>query len=286
MVSIKSFVENKIGKRVDQWGWNTREDTYYTVTNKRGEEIKCWYYQCASLIYVYVREVFWVELWSFWGWAMDWYNKKSTFPEKYFDFYDKNWFTPRRWDIIFFKKDPKNYGYWHIWIILSAKWWQIYYLDQNSWKWRGFWRNGDQISIRKIWEKYNFSEVVWFARYKKISEKLNEDFFDKVVFENNVYLWEWKGEVYNKDVAERAFITLASGKKFVDYKNIFSEKDVAKRQDLVNIIFKILTKVLNKNISIWDLKVKWIWNWQKPDAYLTNYEFTFMVNKAKEVFSL
>ena len=294
MSTIREFVEKKEGKRVDKWWWESHgDDTFYTIELKWWKKINCWYYQCASLINTFCRDVYWIELWAFWwdGWAINWYKNNTTFPSSSFSYIEptkivnnvKKNVIPKRWDIIFFKKAPSNYNYWHIWVVLYADEESIYYLDQNAWSWTWFWKGSDSISIRK---RNWYWTVVWYHRYKNIKVKVEEDLFDKIVHNHWFYIWEWKWKIKKEDAVEKIFYYLSNNKKefnWKTFKNIWDKKTwIATRLDILNMILDYLNQIRWKKYKFQDLQLKWVWNWKNSSSSVTGFEFTIMVYRAFE----
>lgn len=163
-MNLQEFKNFYYWKRVDKY-WNDKwKKVYYYVNDKNwNPTIDCWYHQCASLINVYCREVFKVEIGIFNKGAMDGFKRNSTFPSSKFEYIDHHsGFIPNEWDIVFIQRDQSNYWYWHIGIIISANNNSFEILEQNGGVWRWYGEKWDQITIRTK----TYDKVAWYHRFK------------------------------------------------------------------------------------------------------------------------
>lgn len=133
MITHKQFI--------DKWEW------------KRYRESVALWYQCVSLIKKYSEEVWGIKWLSFWGSAINGWEKKWNL-DNYFDRRD----MPRQWDIVFFNKTPNN-PYWHVAIHND----DYSILEQNGWVWGGTGLWVDAIRIHKAPANY-----LWCMRPKPI----------------------------------------------------------------------------------------------------------------------
>lgn len=262
MSTIREFVNNMLSSRVDEDG------------NKD--------YQCVALAKYFTQKVFGKKLGYFSWSAKNWWANRKTLLSDY-DIYENNWSNkPKRWDIIFWN----NWTYWHVAIVMAYYKDFVYVLEQNFWSWNWDWLWENAIKIRKK----NISGSAWWGRFKNISWIINKDFFDKIVFEKGLYIWET--DFKRKDIVEFVFYFLAGYKDNLNWKTKV-DMQITKnlnfnttRQELAYIILSFLNKILNKNLTLQDLKNVWIWNWQRPNDKVSGYEFTLMINKTKEVYGL
>lgn len=263
MTTIREFVNKNIWKRIE----------YDNNSYK---------YQCVDLIKSFNKNVLDKDYWAIWN-AKDYFKN---LPINNFEKIKFNWDISvcKRWDIIIWNSS-KGWWYWHIWIVIAYYKNTIFILEQN-WafgKWK--WENWDEIRIKQF---NNFSWIIWFCRYKNISQIINKDNFDKIVFNKWLYIWE--NNLKNNEVAEWTFYFLAWYKDNLNwktYRNINSKNNwIYSRISLITMIFKFLTEVLWKNIKFSDLTKNWIWNQSRLNDNLTGYEFTLIINKTKEVYWL
>lgn len=279
MSTIREFVEKYLWKRTDD-NWRTDNGGVCYPWTKTP-----WCNQCPSLIKQFYKQVFGLPIKAIWD-AKEYFDNLSNSD------YDKIRFkwdvsVCKRWDFIIWWKE-RWFWYWHIGIVMAYYKDNIYYIDQNAWSWNWNWFWWNAIQVRNT--KDNFKGLIWFARYKNISEIINKDFFDKIVFEKGLYIWE--NNLKRSLVTESLFYFLAWYKDNLNWKtyrdlSITSNlNNPATRQELAYIILAFLNKILNKNLTLQDLKNVWIWNWQRPNDKVTGYEFTLMINKTKEVFGL
>lgn len=96
--------------------------------------------QCVAWVKLYCKEVFWVELSSFWGTAYNGWNTWSPFVWlKIKRFKNTPDFLPKIWDIVFFDKDKSNWNCWHVGIVDFATLTTLKVLNQNMWNWDWKW---------------------------------------------------------------------------------------------------------------------------------------------------
>lgn len=266
MVTIREYVRNKLNSRVEY------DNNWYN-------------YQCVDLIKDFIRQVYWIHTYNLWNASSNYINLSSF----WFSTIKYNWDNrPKRWDIISFKENSWNWWSWHVAVCLvydeDKK--QVYVLEQNGWKNSSTWTWTDAIRIQKI----NFSEMLGWARYNNIFLKVEQDLFDKIVHEKWIYIWEATNYLNKQDVAIKAFYFLAWYRTRLNWKNYNSIwwrwTWPTTRQELAYIILAFLNKILGKNLILDDLKDAWIWNWQNWNSQVSAEEFTFMINKTKEVFGL
>jgi len=265
MSTIREYVKNNIGWKVeyDNNGYN---------------------YQCVDLAKDFVNQVYWESVGSIWN-AHENYIKLSSY---WFSSIDYNWDNrPKRWDIISFEKNAGNWYAWHVAICLAydelSK--DVYVLEQNWWRNSSTWTWSDAIRI----VKRPFSSMLWWARYNDDSV-IQNDLFDKVVNKKWIYIWEATNYLNKEDVAFKAFYFLAWYKDYLNWKRYDSiwwrGNWACTRQDLAIMIYKFIKVVLSRSVTPAEIIRKWIWNWRNANSNLTWEEFTFMINKTKEVYWL
>lgn len=135
MINHKSFIDKRVGKR-------------YRETVKLG-------YQCVALDKKYCEEVYWIKGLSFWGSAINGWNRKWNL-DLFFDRVD----YPRQWDLVFFSDTPTNEA-WHTAIHND----EYSILEQN---WGIGWGTGlgvDAIRIHKA-----PTNALWFMRPKPMND--------------------------------------------------------------------------------------------------------------------
>lgn len=290
MSTIRKFIVNYKWKKVDE-SWKDRWDFKCFP-----DSLTKWCHQCGALVKFFCSTVYWTKIGAFGGWVANWYKNNTTFPSSSYSYIEatkvvnniKKTIIPKRWDIIFFEKDPSNYNYWHIWIVLSATARNIYILEQNAWNWDWFWNWNNAIRI----STKSYSNILGYHRYKNIWSKVKEDLFDEIVHEKWIYIWEADNNLKRWDVVKLIFYFLSKyndNKNWKNYKSLWITtrlNDNTTRQEMAYIILTYLNKILNKNLKIQDIQKLWIWNWQRPNDRLNGYDFTFMVNKTMEIYKL
>jgi len=104
--------------------------------------------ECVWLAKLYVKEVYWITLWSFGGTARSgWFNKKKTFdPKKWEKIEWRPWLVPKRGDIIFYDKTKENLN-WHVSICHEANKIDITVVEQNGFTWNWAGKSYDQVNL-------------------------------------------------------------------------------------------------------------------------------------------
>lgn len=115
MITHQNFLDKWLGKR-------------YRETPELG-------YQCVALSKLYYEEVYWITGLSFWGSALNGWQKKGNLQ----DILDVVT-IPQQGDMCFFNKTPTNPA-WHVWIYHDQK----TLLEQNWWN-----GNGDGLGSNAI----------------------------------------------------------------------------------------------------------------------------------------
>lgn len=120
--------------------------------------------QCTDLCKLYSKEVYGIELWTFWWTARSgWYNKSKTFDLKIWDkIVYKPWINPpKQGDIIFYD----TWISWHVSVCHSATKIDIIVIEANwgtwDWKWKGY----DQINLET---KRDFNWILGWYTLKKL----------------------------------------------------------------------------------------------------------------------
>lgn len=108
------------------WKWYKENSTLWT--------------QCVAWVKLYCKEVFWIDLGSFWWTAYNWYITWKPFIwYKFKRFKNTPDFLPKVWDIVFFDKDKSNWNCGHVGIVDFADLKTMRVLNQNFWNWDWKW---------------------------------------------------------------------------------------------------------------------------------------------------
>lgn len=87
--------------------------------------------QCVALGKLFSKEVHWIELWTFWGSALSWWeNKSNTFTDKWMKIENTPEWVPQEWDLVFWGTLFWKYG--HVAIFDSWNVNSMICLSQNS----------------------------------------------------------------------------------------------------------------------------------------------------------
>lgn len=269
MSTIREFVE--------KWGWKG-----YDFDKSATDKYK---FQCVDLIKLFCMEPLGIEKKDLWIFG----NGKDT-TKKLWEKYSFESYTPKeypkRWDVVSFRALPKNENFWHVAIVLGVDDnGNIFYLDQNSWRWSWTWRGSDSITIRKIWEKYNSSDIVWYAKCKFINDVINKDLFDKIIFENQGYINEtlW---VSRKNAVQGMYFIFHWN--FDGWEKIWITKELERavlRREFAYMLRGYLKNIRWIEVSYDDLIHKYnVWSGSRPEEKLTPFELNVMLKNMKKIF--
>ena len=118
--------------------------------------------ECVGFVKLYVKEVYWIQLWTFGGTARSgWLNTKKTFDPKKWDRIEyKVGMMPKRGDVIFYDKPWLT---WHTAIVHEANKIDIMVIEQNwqTWNWQG--KGYDAINFET---KRDYDSILWWYRLK------------------------------------------------------------------------------------------------------------------------
>jgi len=225
--------------------------------------------QCVALVKDAIKNIFNIQLGTFWGSAKTgWYNKSNTFPSNTWDKIENDVTRPNQvpvsWDVVFFN----TWVYGHTGIVLKAYQWEnrILVLDQNTGNWDG---TGDDDLIRI--QEYTYRNVYgWYHYQMNINEfeglpvKYSDDFVSQE--------WVWASYI---EQFKRIIITS-------DFYKVSRERQEAVlRHEHSHHIYHTMPELYKKMwvlISKFDSKIekylakKWIHF--DSNSYVTNYAKT------------
>lgn len=118
--------------------------------------------QCVDWVKLYVKEVYWISLGTFWGTARSgWLNKKKTFDPKVWEKIEwRPWLVPKQGDIIFYDKPWLT---WHVAICHEANKIDIMVLEENGAT--GNW-DGKGYNAFNLETKRDYKDVLGWYRKK------------------------------------------------------------------------------------------------------------------------
>lgn len=259
-ITMNQFLDKYLGKRVDKYGKDRGRSVMYTITNSRGQKVNCGFHQCASLINVYCREVFGVEIGAFGGngGAINGFRNNSTFPSNDFEYFNAtSGFVPQPGDIVFIEPSAANYSYGHIGIVISANSHNYQILEQNAGSGLWYGEGGDAITIRT---KY-YTEVRGYHRFK--GGRLSRSEIAKIIF-----MHMSGSDYYN-------------GKNASAIWNGNNPNSTITRSEVANMIINMFNKVLYRNVSYNQLISYGVWNGERPNDIVTDYELDLMLDRVR-----
>lgn len=261
-MNLQEFINKYSGKRVDDSGKDRWNEVYYTVTNKNGKVIRCWYHQCGSVVKIYVRQVLNTQARGYGGdgGVANGWNNNAVFPfTEYTHIKNAQWVIPKAGDIVIFERHEKNWNYGHIGIIVSADNQGYKILEQNAGHGLGYWRDGDEITIR--YKKYTDTvKILGYVRHKSL--------------ENNP-LWR-------RNVAKRIFDALKKprfiGHSAAEIWNLLNPMQITTRSEVAGMIKNYFSRIEKRNID-----ESRIWNKTRPNDPVSKSELDTMISRAKSL---
>ena len=116
--------------------------------------------ECVGLAKLYIKEVFGIQLWTFWGTARSgWYNKSKTFDKKWEKIPYKVGIVPKQGDVIFYDTGIS----WHVAIVENANKIDITVVEQNWFSRNGSGKGFDSIMLET---KRDYKDVLGWYRLK------------------------------------------------------------------------------------------------------------------------
>lgn len=120
-----------------------------------------WYgAQCVGWCKVAWKELYGINLWSFWWSALSWWsNSTGTFNDykKVINTIDA---LPQKWDMVFFNN--MFWSYWHVAIVVEATINQITVIEQNWGMWSWTWEGSDAIRLYN----YSYDNVLGWYKFE------------------------------------------------------------------------------------------------------------------------
>jgi len=163
-----------------------------------------WYwYQCVGWCKVAWKELYGIQLGSFWWSAkLGWQNVNGTF-----NWYDRWTGRPIPWDMIFFDTYPP---YGHVAIVTQAFDWWIEVIEQNGWE--GAWNGLGNDAIRL--NTYTYDTVLGWYNAPRLSSKDTMETKDYVIpYRDGKVFWHLDSRPEELD-KYRAIIMVSNGINF------------------------------------------------------------------------